>query len=123
LAKKEQTGFYQELKRRNVFRVGLAYVVASWLILQVADVVFPRIGLEDSAITLIIALLAVGFIPALIFAWAYELTAEGIRKEKDVDRSRSIAHSTGRKLDFSIIGILAIVIVLLLVRSRRAIFK
>jgi TolB-like protein len=100
--------FLAELKRRNVFRVGIVYVVASWLLIQVADVVFPRIGLSDSAVTLVIALLGIGFIPALIFAWAFELTPEGIKKEKEVDRSQSIAHVTGRKLDFSIIGILVI---------------
>ena len=100
--------FFEELKRRNVFRVGIVYLVASWLLMQVADLVFPRIGLEDSAVTLVIALLGLGFIPALIFAWAFELTPEGIRKEKDVDRSQSITHVTGRKLDFTIIGILVI---------------
>jgi adenylate cyclase len=50
--------FFEELKRRNVFRVGIAYTVASWLLLQVTDIVFPRIGLPDSAVTLVIALLA-----------------------------------------------------------------
>ena len=62
--------FFNELKRRNVFRVGIAYTVAAWLLIQVTDIVFPRIGLPDSAVTLVIALLAIGFIPALIFAWA-----------------------------------------------------
>jgi len=74
--------FFNELKRRNVFRVGIAYTVAAWLLLQVTDIVFPRIGLPDTAITLVIALLGVGFIPALIFAWAFEMTPEGIKKEK-----------------------------------------
>ncbi len=100
--------FLVELKRRNVIRVGIAYVVTSWLLMQVADLVFPRIGLEDSAVTLVIALLGIGFVPALIFAWAFELTPEGIKKEKDVDRSQSITQHTGRKLDFTIIGILVI---------------
>ncbi len=70
--------FFNELKRRNVFRVGIAYTVATWLLIQVTDIVFPRIGLPDSAVTLVIALLAIGFIPALIFAWAFEMTPEGI---------------------------------------------
>jgi len=100
--------FFAELKRRNVFRVGIAYAVASWLLMQATDLVFPRIGLSESAITLVFALLAIGFIPALIFAWAFELTPEGIKKEKDVDRSQSITHVTGRKLDFTIIGILVV---------------
>ena len=102
--------FFNELKRRNVFRVGIAYTVAAWLLLQVTDIVFPRIGLPHSAVTLVIALLAIGFIPALIFAWAFEMTPEGIKREKDVDRSQSITPKTGRKLDRMIIVVLAAVV-------------
>ena len=100
--------FFKELKRRNVFRVGIAYTVATWLLIQVADIVFPRIGLPDSAVTLVIALLVIGFIPALILAWAFEMTPEGIKREKDVDREKSITPTTGRKLDRAIIGILTV---------------
>ena len=104
---------FKELKRRNVFRVGIAYTVATWLLIQVTDTVFPRIGLPDSAVTLVIALLVIGFIPALIFAWAFEMTPEGIKREKDVDRTQSITPITGRKLDRAIIGIMAVVIAFL----------
>ena len=107
--------FFEELKRRNVFRVGIAYTVAAWLLIQVTDIVFPRIGLPDSAVTLVIALLAIGFVPALIFAWAFEMTPEGIKREKDVDRSQSIAPMTGRKLDRMIIGILVVLVAYLLI--------
>jgi len=106
---------FNELKRRNVFRVGIAYTVAAWLLLQVTDIVFPRIGLPDSAVTLVIALLAIGFIPALIFAWAFEMTPDGIKREKDVDRTQSITPKTGRKLDRMIISIMAVVIIFLVV--------
>ncbi|MDX2416391.1 MAG: hypothetical protein QNK19_02910 [Xanthomonadales bacterium] len=99
---------FKELKRRNVFRVGIAYTVATWLLIQVTDTVFPRIGLPESAVTLVIALLAVGFIPALIVAWAFELTPDGIKREKDIDREKSITPTTGHKLDRAIIGILTI---------------
>ena len=99
---------FKELKRRNVFRVGIAYTVASWLLIQVTDIVFPRIGLPDSAVTLVIALLVIGFIPALILAWAFELTPDGIKKETEIDRTKSIASITGRKLDRAIIGILVV---------------
>ena len=102
--------FFKELKRRNVFRVGIAYTVATWLLIQVTDTVFPRIGLPDSAVTLVIALLAIGFIPALIFAWAFEMTPDGIKREKDVDRTQSITPVTGRKLDRSIILVLSLVV-------------
>ena len=99
---------FNELKRRNVFRVGIAYTVASWLLIQVTDIVFPRIGLPDSAVMLVIALLAIGLVPALILAWAFELTPDGIKKEAEVDRTQSIASTTGRKLDRAIIGILVV---------------
>ncbi|MFC1702631.1 hypothetical protein ACFL1J_07870, partial [Pseudomonadota bacterium] len=103
--------FFKELKRRNVFRVGIAYTVATWLLIQVTDTVFPRIGLPDSAVTLVIALLVIGFIPALIVAWAFELTPEGLKREKDIDRSQSIAPKTGKNLDRMIIAGLALIIV------------
>ncbi|NOR19539.1 MAG: hypothetical protein GQ538_05570 [Xanthomonadales bacterium] len=106
--------FIKELKRRNVFRVGIAYTVATWLLIQVVDIVFPRIGLPDSAVTLVIALLAIGFIPALIFAWAFEMTPDGIKREKEVDRSQSITPKTGGKLDRIIIAVLVLVIVLMI---------
>jgi TolB-like protein len=102
------TDFFTELKRRNVFRVGFAYVVIAWLIAQVADLVFDNIEAPEWLMPALLFLLAVGFALALFFAWAFELTPEGIKKEKDVDRSQSITHKTGRKLDFTIIGILVL---------------
>ena len=98
--------FIGELRRRNVFRVGIAYFVAAWLLMQVADVLVPVLGLPDWTSRLIFLLLAVGFIPALIIAWAFELTPEGIKLERDVERSSSIRDATGRKLDFAIIALL-----------------
>jgi len=105
---------FEELKRRNVFRVAVAYLVTSWLLLQVADVVLENISAPDWVIQAFMLMLGLGFPVALIFAWAFELTPEGIKKEKDVDRTRSITHQTGRKLDFTIIGILVIAVVFLL---------
>jgi len=99
---------FNELKRRNVIRVGLAYVVAGWLLLQIADVVLNNIEAPDWVFKTILLVVALGFVLALIFAWAYELTPEGLKKEKDVDRSESITHVTGRKLDFAIIGVLVL---------------
>jgi TolB-like protein len=106
--------FFDELKRRNVFRVGIAYAIATWALLQITEVIAPILDLPVWAPKLIFVLLAVGFVPALIFAWAFELTPEGLKKEKNVDRSESITDVTGRKLDFAIIGAMAIAIVLLL---------
>jgi len=104
---------FQELKRRNVFRVGIAYVVLGWVLLQVVDVVVPILALPDWVARLVLLLLGLGFPVVLIFAWAFELTPEGLKREKDVDRSQSIAASTARKLDRTIIVILVLAVVLL----------
>jgi len=98
----------RELKRRNVFRVAIAYLVTSWLLLQVSDTLVPALHLPEWFHSGVAFLLVVGFPLALIFAWAFELTPEGLKKEKDVDRSQSNTHQTGRKLDFVIIGLLAV---------------
>jgi TolB-like protein/Tfp pilus assembly protein PilF len=106
---------FGELSRRNVFRVAIAYGVASWVLLQIVDVISPIFELPVWAPKLIFVILAIGLVPALIFAWAFELTPEGIKKESEVDRSGSITPQTGRKLNMVIIGTLAIAVVLLLV--------
>ena len=100
--------FIDELKRRNVFRVGVAYMIVAWLLLQVADVILPTFRTPDWVMQAFTFLLILGFPLALIFAWAFELTPEGIKLDKDVDRSESITHITGRKLDFIIIGVLVV---------------
>ncbi len=100
--------FFAELKRRNVFRVGIAYLVVSWFLLQIIDIVVPILLLPDWVARFIFLLLAVGFIPVLIAAWAFELTPDGLKKEKDVDRSQSIVTQTGRKLDRTIIVVLVL---------------
>jgi len=102
---------FEELKRRNVFRVAIAYAIVAWLILQVADVVLPTFQTPGWVMPAFTFLLALGFPLALIFAWAFELTPEGIKPEKEIDRSESITHGTGRKLDFIIIGVLAVAVV------------
>jgi len=100
--------FFAELKRRNVFKVGAAYVVMAWLLAQGVDVFLENFGAPDWVIKTVLLLLVAGFPLALFFAWAFELTPEGIRKEKDVDRSQSITHETGRKLDYAIIAFLVL---------------
>jgi adenylate cyclase len=100
--------FFAELKRRNVFKVGIAYAVTSWLLIQVTDILFESIGTPPWVLQTMFVALAAGFVIALIFAWAFELTPEGVKKEKDVDRSQSIAPKTGRKLDFVVIGLMAV---------------
>ena len=100
--------FIAELKRRNVLRVGTAYIVAAWLVIQVVETLFPIYGLGDGAIRLVITLLAIGLVPTVIFAWAFELTPDGLKRDSEVDRSQSIAPDTGRKLDRMIMVVLAL---------------
>lgn len=102
--------FFRELKRRNVFRVGAAYVVVAWLLLQVADTLVPALRLPEWFHSGIALLLILGFPIALLFAWAFELTPEGLKKEKDVVRSESVTHLTGRKLDRIIIALLVLTV-------------
>ena len=100
--------FFAELKRRNVFRVGVAYAVSTWVLLQVTDIVAEILVLPEWAPKLILLILIIGFIPALIFAWAFELTPDGVKREKDVDRSQSITPKTGQKLNMTIGALLII---------------
>ena len=100
--------FFKELKRRNVIRVALAYVVVAWLLLQVSDTLAPALLLPEWFHSGVALLLILGFPVALIFAWAYELTPDGLKKEIDVDRSASITHITGRRIDFTIIAALVL---------------
>jgi TolB-like protein/Tfp pilus assembly protein PilF len=102
--------FFEELKRRNVFRVGIAYVVAAWLLVQIADLAFDIVGVDDWMLRGVAIILALGFIPAVIFAWAFELTPEGLKREKDVNRDASITNVTAKKLDFVTIGLLVAVL-------------
>ena len=113
---------FSELKRRNVFRVAAAYIVLSWILLQVTDVVAPVFELPDSAVRMIFFICALGFLPALIFSWIYELTPEGVRKESDIDRSQSITQHTGRKLDVAVI-VLAVVAIGLFGLDRAGMFE
>ena len=105
----------EELQRRNVFRVAIAYAVASWVLLQIVDVIMPIFELPAWAPKLIFVILAIGLVPALIFSWAFELTPEGLRKESEVNRAGSITSSTGKKLNYVIIGSLLLAVALLLV--------
>ncbi|MEM7430522.1 MAG: hypothetical protein AAF351_01155 [Pseudomonadota bacterium] len=106
--------FFEELKRRNVFKVAAAYAVVSWVLLQIVDVVAPILELPESTAKLVLLLLLIGSIPALIFSWAFEMTPEGIKKESEVDRSKSITSQTGKKLNFVIVGALVLAVGLLL---------
>ncbi len=100
--------FFEELKRRNVIRVAIAYGVGAWLLLQLTDVLIELLGLPDTAGRYVILMLVIGFPIALFFAWAFEMTPDGIKREADVDRTQSITNVTGRKMDRSIMAIMAL---------------
>jgi len=99
-----------ELKRRNVFRVGAAYAIVAWLLIEVASVVLPTFKAPEWVLQVCTFLVIFGLPLALILAWAFELTPEGIKRETAVDPAESITHHTGRKLDFAIIGLLVIAV-------------
>jgi len=106
--------FFAELKRRNVIRVGIAYLVVAWLIMQFADVVLGNIEAPSWVFQVIMLVLAIGLPLVLVFAWAFEMTPEGLKKEKDVDRSQSITPQTGKKLNNTILVLMALAIAYLL---------
>jgi adenylate cyclase len=110
--------FFNELKRRNVFRVAIGYIVSSWLLAQVADLVLENIGAPDWVMQTIMLVLAMGFPVVMFFSWAYEVTPEGIKRESELDRSESITHVTGRKLERSIIAVLFVASGYLFLESR-----
>ena len=101
-------GLFHELKRRNVVRVGIAYIVVGWVVVQIAQLLFESFGTPDWVIKTVIVLIAIGFPFVLIFAWAFEITPDGIKKTREVNVAASITTSTGRKLNLVIIGALVV---------------
>jgi TolB-like protein/tetratricopeptide (TPR) repeat protein len=99
---------FEELKRRNVFRVAIGYVITAWLLLQIVDLVLENVNAPDWVMQVFMLALAIGFPLAVFFAWAFEMTPEGVKREADVDRTSSIAPQTGRKMDRNIIIAMAL---------------
>ncbi|MBS0381012.1 MAG: tetratricopeptide repeat protein [Proteobacteria bacterium] len=116
----EPSGFFAELKRRHVWRVAIAYAVTGWLLVQVATQVFPFFEIPNWAVRLVIALIVAGFPIAVIVAWVYELTPEGLRRTAPADspaaRPPHVNRRIARKLNTIIIALLATVVVVLSVR-------
>jgi len=106
---------FQELKRRNVFRVTIAYLAVAWLILQAADIVLDNIAAPDWLMQAVMFFMVIGLPIAIVLAWAFEMTPDGIKKETEVDRTTSITQSTGKKLDRIIIAVLGIAVIVLVV--------
>jgi TolB-like protein len=100
--------FFAELKRRNVVRMAGLYLVGAWLVVQVAGTVLPMFGAPEWLPRTIVVLLAIGFVPAVIFSWVFELTPQGLKREDDVAPEQSITPQTGRRMDRMIIVVLVL---------------
>jgi len=105
---------YHELKRRNVFRVAIAYLALAWFVTEVASTLFPAFGIPDWGVRFIVIVFALGFVPSLIISWVYEFTPEGIKREKDVVRDASITHLTAKRLDVFTVGLIVVAIAFIL---------
>jgi TolB-like protein/predicted Zn-dependent protease len=99
---------FNELKRRNVLRVGAAYVVLAWLLIQVAETIFPLFGFDDTPARIVVIVLAIGLVPSMIFAWVFELTPEGLIRDKDLDHSQIDTSQSSHKLNRIIMVVLAL---------------
>ena len=111
---------FRELQRRNVFRVAIGYIISSWLLIQVADLVLENIGAPGWVMQTIMLVLALGFPVVVFFSWAYEVTPEGLKRESEIDRTQSITHVTGRKLDRAIMAMLVVALGYFIWESRFA---
>src|SRR5947209_20355298 len=100
--------FFAELKRRNVIRFAGLYLVGAWLVTQVSSTVLPMFGAPDWLPRSIVILLAIAFVPALIFSWVFELTQQGLKRDEDVPRDQSIAPQTGRRMNYTIFAVLVL---------------
>jgi TolB-like protein len=102
--------FFAELKRRNVVRVGVAYAVATWVLVQIGDVAAENFEAPAWVMKMFMTALIAGLPIVLFFSWAYEITPEGIKKESEIDHSQSMTAETGKKLDYVVIALLVIAI-------------
>ena len=104
------SSIFTELKRRNVFRVGIAYILVSWAIVRFVDIIQDPLTLPEWFQRVTIVLLAIGLPIALLLSWAYEVTPEGVKKTEEVDKSQSITHRSGQRINKLIIGALVLAI-------------
>jgi serine/threonine-protein kinase len=104
-------GLVAELQRRNVIRMAGLYLVGAWLLVQVAGTLLPMFGAPDGMVRGVVILLALGFIPALVFAWIFELTPDGLKRDAEVSPEQSIAPQTARRMDRILIAVLALALV------------
>jgi adenylate cyclase len=118
---------FAELQRRNVIRMAGLYLVVAWLTVQLAELLLPPFGVPDGVLHAVTVMLALGFVPALVFSWVYELTSEGVKRESEITPEQSMASSTGRRMDrLILVGLLVIISLLMVERfwpSERAVVE
>lgn len=102
------TSLVSELKRRNVLRVAATYAVVAWIIIEAGSVLLPTFGASESTFQIYVIIVVIGFLVSLVLAWIFEFTPDGVKLEKNVDRSDSITPKTGRRLDYVLFGLLVI---------------
>jgi hypothetical protein len=105
---------FGELRRRNVFKVSVAYTILSWLLVRLVDSLSSAIGTDDRAIQIFTALLILGFPIIVLFAWAYEITPGGLKPTSQVDKTQSITRETGRKLNYALLILVSITAIVVL---------
>src|SRR5215475_2721375 len=103
---------FAELKRRNVFKAGIAYLALGWVVTQVTSTVAPAMNLPGWIVPVVVWIGVIGFPFVIAFSWIYEITPEGLKRESEVDRSASITHVTGRRMDTLIVSMLVLAIIL-----------
>ena len=108
---------FGEMRRRNIFKVSLAYIVLAWLIVQAASLAFPALGVSERGVDLVALVLILAFPVLVLLAWAYELTPQGLKPTADVDRTQSITHETGRKLNNVVFALLSIAAAVLIAKN------
>jgi len=106
--------FFSELKRRNIYKVAAAYAITGWIIIQIATSVFPALEFPQWTTQFVIIITLIGFPIALVFAWAFEITPEGLKRTQEVPIEESMTHHTGKKLNYWIIGLLSVALILVL---------
>lgn len=110
MAASQNMSLFNELKRRNVIRVGLAYLAATWLLIQVVETLFPIFGLSATSVRIVVIVLAIGLIPVLVIAWAFELTPEGLKRDAGIDPAVAVTPTTSKHLDRAIMIVLALAV-------------
>ena len=101
---------FSELRRRNVFKVGAAYAIVAWLLIEISATLLPVFHAPEWILQVVVLLIVIGFVLAVFVSWAYELTPEGLKPTHEVDQSDSITHATGQKINYIIIGVLVLAV-------------